>query len=207
MVQPTVYVIDDDSAVVNSLVNLVKTIDLNVVAFHSAGEFLEAFNPAGPSCLVLDVRMPAMSGLELQSELEARGVNLPIIMITGHGDVRMAVEAMKNGAVDFLEKPFRMQELCDVIQRAMRLAEENWRASRQRESVDRQIGQLTPAERAVLELVVAGRTNKMMADELGLSVRAIEDRRARMMKKLGVTSRAELLRLVGTADLSPASVG
>lgn len=195
----TVHIVDDDPAVLRALSELVEMVDLRAECYTSGDEFLKAYEPAGPACLVLDVRMPGMSGLELQKELLKTGITLPIIMITGHGEVRMAVEAMSAGAFNFLEKPFRSQELCDNIQKAIRLDEEKWRRHRQREQTDRRIGNLTPAERSVMELVVAGKTNKMIAEELGLSVRAIEDRRARMMKKLGVKSRAELLELAATA--------
>jgi FixJ family two-component response regulator len=192
----TVYIVDDDAAILHAVTELVELIDLDPRPFHSADEFLKAYRPTGPGCLVLDVRMPGMSGLELQRQLAAAGKPLPTIVITGHGDVRMAVEAMKLGALEFLEKPFRTQELCDNIQRAVRLDGQKWQSQKQRENADRRIQDLTPAERLVMELVAAGKTNKMIAEELGLSVRAIEDRRARMMKKLGVENRAQLIELV-----------
>jgi len=173
---------------------------LNVESYTSANDFLAAFQRTGPACLVLDIRMPGMSGLELQRELLRSGNELPTIMITGHGDIRMAVEAMKAGAVEFLEKPFRMQELCDSIQRAARLDEERWQRRKEREKVDHRLDDLTSAERNVMGLVVLGKTNKAIAEELGLSVRAIEDRRARMMRKLGVKTRAELLELATVAS-------
>jgi RNA polymerase sigma factor (sigma-70 family) len=190
--EPTVFIVDDDPSIIKVIAQLVQLVGLNVRCCTSAKEFLDVFEPTGPGCLVLDVRMPGMSGLELQRELAASGRTLPVIVITGHADVRMAVEAMKLGAVEFLEKPFRAQELCDSIQTAVRLDEDNWRRREQRVEAERQIEGLTPAERRVLELVVAGKTNKMIAEELDLSVRAVEDRRARMMKKLGARSRAEL---------------
>jgi len=198
--KPTVYIVDDDPDVNRAIAQLVKLIDLNVESYMSADEFLQSFQPNGPGCLVLDVRMPGMSGLELQKELLRRGSELPTIVITGFGDIRMAVEAMKAGAVEFLEKPFRMQELCDSIQKAARLDEQRWQRQQQRQQADHRIGDLTPAERNVMELVVLGKTNKMIAEELGLSVRAIEDRRARMMRKLGVKTRAELLELATVAS-------
>jgi two-component system, LuxR family, response regulator FixJ len=196
--QPTVFVVDDDPAINQAVAELVELIGLNASTYTSAIDFLEQFEPAGPACLVLDIRMPGMSGLELQRKLAETEKNLPIVVITGHADVRMAVEAMKLGAVEFLEKPFRAQELCDSIQKAIRLDEENWRRRSQQERAERTYQRLTSAERQVMELVVAGKTNKMMAEQLGLSIRAIEDRRARMMRKLGVESRAELLELVRT---------
>jgi len=200
--EPKVFVIDDDPAIIKAVTELVDMIDLKAESYSSADEFLKNCRPTGPACLVLDVRMPGMSGLELQQELTKAGITLPIIMITGHGEVRMAVEAMSAGAFNFLEKPFRTQELCDNIQRAIRLDMERWRRQEEKEKSDRRIGNLTPAERKVMDLVVAGKTNRMIAEELGLSVRAIEDRRARMMKKLQVKTRAELLALASATGLS-----
>jgi FixJ family two-component response regulator len=146
--------------------------------------------------------MPDMSGLELQKQMAAAGITLPTVIISGHSDVRTAVEAMKLGAIEFLEKPFRIQELCDNIQRAIRLDEEKWRVRELKNKVDRRMENLTPAERGVMDLVVAGKTNKMIAADLDLSIRAVEDRRARMMKKLRVKSRAELLELVMAAQFN-----
>ena len=197
---PVVFIVDDDPAVVRALTELIELIDLKVEAYQSADDFLRAYQPSGPGCLVLDVRMPGMSGLELQQELLRANISLPIIMITGHGDIRMAVEAMSAGAFNFLEKPFRTQELCDNIQKAMRLDADCWKRREQQAESNRRISKLTPAEVEVMQLVVLGKTNKMMADELGLSVRAVEDRRGRMMRNLGIKSRAELMELAATAD-------
>lgn len=193
--EPTVYIVDDDAAIIKALSELVELIHLRAESYRSAAEFLDAYEPACPGCLVLDVRMPGMSGLELQKRLLQSKISLPIIMITGHGDVRMAVEAMNAGAFNFLEKPFRTQELCDNIQEAVGLDIQRWRSRQEQADSDRRIARLTPAERTVMDLVVAGKTNKMIAAHLGLSVRAVEDRRARMMRKLEVTSRSELLEL------------
>jgi FixJ family two-component response regulator len=193
--EPTVFLVDDDPAIIASLRELVGLLGLHCCCCRSAAEFLEAYRPTGPGCLVLDIRMPGMSGLELQKELTARGIALPTIIITGFGDVRIAVEAMKAGAGEFLEKPFRTQELCDHIQKAIKLDVANWQQRQQRAEVQRQLSALTRAEKQVLALIVAGKTNRLMATELNLSVRTIEDRRARMMRKLGVKSRAELIGL------------
>lgn len=198
--EPNVFVVDDDPAMVEAVMELVDLIDLKGKPYYSADQFLEEFEPTGPACLVLDVRMPGMSGMELQQELAKTGKTLPIVMITGHGDIRMAVEAMKAGATEFLEKPFRSQELCDAIQRAVRSECDNWHRRQQRKNVDCRFEGLTSAEREVMELVVAGKTNKMIAEQLGLSVRAVEDRRARMMKKLRLSNRAELMELVAAAE-------
>lgn len=198
--KPTVYVVDDDPAILGALTDLIELIDLRPETYDSAAAFLEAYEPRGPACLVLDIRMPGMSGLELQKKLNDSGATLPIIVITGHGDIRMAVEAMSAGAFNFLEKPFRTQELCDNIQDAVRLDEEAWGKRQQRQEADKRISSLTAAERTVMDQVVAGKTNKMIAEELGLSVRAIEDRRARMMRKLRVRSRADLLELASAGS-------
>ena len=156
--KPTVYLVDDDPAILRVLAELVELIELKAECYRSANEFLKTYKPTGPACLVLDVRMPGMSGLELQKELVKSDITLPIIMITGHGDVRMAVEAMSAGALNLLEKPFRTQELCDNIQQAIRIAEERWQHRRQREEFNSLMADLTPAEREVLDLVLAGKT-------------------------------------------------
>ncbi len=196
--EPTVFLVDDDPMIVAALKELVGLLGLNCASYRSAAEFLESYRPTGPGCLVLDVRMPGMSGLELQKELTARGIDLPTIIITGFADVRIAVEAMKAGAVEFLEKPFRTQELCDHIQRAVKLDVANWQQRQERAKVQRHLSALTRAEKQVLALILAGKTNRLMAGELDLSVRTIEDRRARLMRKLGVRSRAELIELMRT---------
>lgn len=199
--EATVFVVDDDPSIVAAITGLVDLIDLKSVSYLSARAFLAAYESTGPACLVLDIRMPGMSGLELQRHLIAKGIEIPIIVITGHGDIRMAVEAMKAGALEFLEKPFRMQELCDSVQRAVQLDSERWQLRQKRENAEERVARLTSAEREVMYCVVAGKTNKMIAAELGLSIRAIEDRRARMMKKLQVANRVELLDLaVSAAD-------
>ncbi len=200
--KPVVYVVDDDPAILRVIAELVEMIDLQVETFISADEFLDTYKPAGPGCLVLDVRMPGMSGLELQRTLADKDIHTPIIMITAHGDIRMAVEAMSAGAFNFLEKPFRVQELCDNIHKAIRVDHKRWQQQQQREGVTRRIDNLTPAEREVMDHVVAGKTNKTIAGELGISVRAVEDRRARMMKHLGVSTRAELMELASVAGTS-----
>ena len=194
--EATVYIVDDDPAVIRLVTELSCAIGLGAQSWCSAEAFLAAYTPAGPGCLVLDVRMPGMSGLQLQKELGQRGATLPIILITGHADVRMAVEAMKSGAFEFLEKPFRTQDLCDKIQDAVRWDKENWQRRKDREIAESLISGLTPAERQVMELVAAGKTNKEIAAELDLSIRAVEDRRARMMRRLQVKSRAEFLKLL-----------
>ncbi len=197
--QPVVYVVDDDPAVIRLLAELVKALELNVAAYESAEGFLEGYQASGPGCLVLDVRVPGMSGMELQRQLAAAGSTLPIVFITGHADVRMAVDAMERGAFGFLEKPFRPQELCEKIQSAIRLDVETWRQREEQESAAARLAPLTPAERKVAQRVVVGETNKMIAQELGLSTRTVEAHRARLMGKLGMKSRTELVRLMAAA--------
>jgi two-component system, LuxR family, response regulator FixJ len=194
--EATVFIVDDDPAVTNLVTELAGAVGLRAQAWLSADAFLAAYKPSGPGCLVLDVRMPGMSGLQLQKELSQQGATLPVILITGHADVRMAVEAMKAGALEFFEKPFRTQDLCDKIQEAVKLDQENWQRRKERENAESRIGSLTPAERQVMELVADGKTNKEIAAELDLSLRAVEDRRARMMKRLRGKSRADLLKLL-----------
>jgi FixJ family two-component response regulator len=193
--EPVVYLVDDDPAVIRLLVELVKAIGLNVEAYQSAEAFLEAYQASGPGCLVLDVRVPGMSGMELQRQLTSAGSTLPIVFVTGHADVRMAVEAMERGAFGFLEKPFRPQELCDKIQSAVRLDVEAWRCREEQGSAAGRLAQLTPAERKVADGLITGKTNKMIAQELGLSIRTVEAQRARLMERLGIRSRTELARL------------
>ena len=193
---PIVFIVDDDEAVRNSLRLLVKSVGLSATALVSAQEFLASYDPLQPGCLVLDVRMPGMSGLELQQQLNLRGAVIPVIFITGHGDVPMAVAAMQQGAFDFLQKPFRDQDLMDRIQRAL----ENDRANRaelgERSLIREHHETLTPREREVLALVTSGKANKVMAADLGLSQRTIEIHRARVMEKMGASSLAHLVRMV-----------
>jgi two-component system response regulator TtrR len=199
-VPPVVYVVDDDPAVIRLLLELLKGIELDCKAYQSAEEFLETYQDSGPGCLVLDVRVPGMSGLELQKQLTAAGSTLPIIFITGHADVRMAVEAMERGAFGFLEKPFRIQELCEKIQNAVRLDVEAWRRRKEQEIAAARLAQLTPAERKVADRVIGGKTNKMIAQELGLSTRTVEAHRARLMQRLGIKSRTEFIMQMGVAS-------
>ncbi len=197
---PMVFIVDDDEAVRNSLRLLVKSVGLTAMALPSAQDFLTSYNPQQPGCLVLDVRMPGMSGLELQQQLNQRGAVIPVIFITGHGDIPMAVEAMQQGAFDFLQKPFRDQDLIDRIQRAL----ERDRTSRedlgQRNRIRQRRDSLTPREREVLALVTSGNANKVMAADLGLSQRTIEIHRARVMEKMGASSVAQLVRMVMDLD-------
>jgi two-component system response regulator FixJ len=197
---PVVFIVDDDEAVRNSLRLLLKSVGLAAAALPSAREFLDTYTPAQPGCLVLDVRMPGMSGLDLQQLLNLQGAVIPVIFITGHGDIPMAVEAMQAGAFDFLQKPFRDQQLIDCIQRAL----EKDRASRaelnERSRIHERRESLTPREREVLTLVTSGKPNKVMATDLGVSQRTVEIHRARVMEKMGASSLAQLVRMVLDLD-------
>jgi two-component system response regulator FixJ len=197
---PTVFIVDDDEAVRSSLRLLLKSVGLAPTALASAREFLDEYDPAQPGCLVLDVRMPDMSGLELQEKLNLQGAVIPVIFITGHGDVPMAVEAMRAGACDFLQKPFRDQDLIDRIQRALQKDQANRAALNERSLIRERSETLTPREREVLALVASGKPNKVMAAELGVSQRTIEIHRGRVMEKMGAASLAQLVRMVMDLD-------
>ncbi len=197
--QPIVFVVDDDDAVRNSLRLLLKSASLSTTAFASAQEVLAGWTADQPGCLVLDVRMPGMSGLELQEELNRRGAIIPVIFISGHADVPMAVEAIQHGAFDFLQKPFSDQDLIDRIQRALAADAGNRQALSQLDELRKRYASLTPREQEVLVLVTDGRANKVMAGDLGLSQRTIEIHRARVMEKMGARSVAQLVRM--TLDL------
>jgi two-component system, LuxR family, response regulator FixJ len=201
---PTVFVVDDDNAVRNSLRLLLKSVGLASQPLGSAAEFLETYRPSQPGCLVLDVRMPGMSGLELQRELNLRGATIPVIFITGHGDIPMAVDAMQQGAFDFLAKPFRDQELIDRVQRALAKDATTRAALRERERIRERLDSLTPREREVLSLMTQGKPNKIMAHELGVSQRTVEIHRARVMEKSGAGSLAQLVRMVMDQELEKA---
>lgn len=196
----TVFVVDDDDAVRTSLRLLLKSVGLPVETYASAQEFLDAYDADRAGCLVLDIRMPGMSGLELQQKLNELHAILPIVFITGHGDVPMAVEAMQHGAVDFIQKPFRDQDLIDRINQALEKDWENRDGLRERDAIRRRIGQLTPREREVLELVTKGKANKVIAGDLDVSQRTVEIHRARVMEKMGASSLAHLVRMVIEAE-------
>jgi FixJ family two-component response regulator len=196
--EQTVFVVDDDAAVGRALVSAGKVIGHPVRAFATAAEFLAAYS-GEPGCLVLDIRMPGMSGTELQRHLADTGTDIPIVMISGHADVRTAVEAMTLGAVTLLEKPFRLEDLLEHVSVAL-ARDTQRRAARERTaSASAKLAALTAKEREVLDLIAAGKSNRDMADRLGLSVRAVEDRRARLMKRVSANSVAELVKLLAEA--------
>ena len=193
--KPTVYIVDDDDGMRRALGILMTTVGYQPAAFAGPREFLAKYDPGQPACLVLDVRMPEMSGLEVQQQLNRNGSMLPVILVSGHGDIPMAVQAMKDGAFDFLQKPFRDQELLDRINAALKLDAEN------RASVDRladlkqRADSLTPREREVMAMVVDGKANKVIAIDLGLSERTVEIHRANVMEKMGARSVAHLVKM------------
>jgi two-component system response regulator FixJ len=190
---PVVFVIDDDAAVRSSLALLLKSMSLTVATFESATEFLQKLQPDACGCLVLDIRMPGMSGIELQQQLKQRGYPLPIIFITGHGDVSMAVHAMREGAIDFIEKPFRDQELLDRIYQALEVDRARRRADDEAVHIRERFAGLTPREHEVMLRIARGQANKVIAIELGLSERTVEIHRAKVMHKTGARSLAELV--------------
>jgi len=196
-----VHVVDDDPALRRSLRFLLESVDWQVRLHASAEEFLAAFEPpARPCCLLLDIRMPAMSGLELQQVLHARGIAIPIVFMTGHADVSMAVQAMKSGAADFIEKPFKDQAVLDAVAAAMRLSAEALQEQRVRSDAARLLAALSPREQEVARLVALGQPNKIVAAHLGISEKTVHIHRQHVMEKAGVSSAAELARLMLRAD-------
>ncbi len=195
MREPTVYVVDDDQAVRDSLGLLLRSMGLKARLFESGQAFLDAFDREWCGCLVLDIRMPGMSGMELHQQLRDIHNTLPVIFVTGHGDVPMAVEAMHNGAFDFIQKPFRDQELLDRINQALSWDAEHRSEEDLRRQVQERFTTLTPREREVMEWVVRGLANKVIAMDLELSQRTVEIHRARVMEKMHARSLADLVRM------------
>src|SRR5271169_3803973 len=192
---PTIYVVDDDDGMRRALDILLSTVGYKTAVFSRPTEFLAQFNADAPGCLVLDIRMPEMSGLEVQQQLNRMGSMMPVIFITGHGDVPMAVQAMKEGAFEFIQKPFRDQDLLDRINHALKQDAENRSVEARRAEVLHRRESLTPRERQVMDLVVEGAANKVIAIDLNLSERTVEIHRAKVMEKMGARSVAHLVRL------------
>jgi FixJ family two-component response regulator len=192
---PTVFVVDDDDGMRRALSLLLNTVGYKTSAFANPKEFLAQLKPETSGCLVLDIRMPGMSGLELQQQLNRAGCMLPVIFITGHGDVPMAVQAMKEGAFEFIQKPFRDQDLLDCVNHALQQDKESRATLSRRADVLRRLDSLTPRERQVMDMVVDGAANKVIAIDLTLSERTVEIHRAKVMEKMGARSVAHLVKL------------
>lgn len=192
----TVFVVDDDQAMRNSLKWLIESVGVHVESYASADEFLAHFQGGRRGCLVLDVRMPGMSGLDLQEHLVEHKIDIPVVIITGHGDVPMAVRAMKHGAIDFIEKPFNDEVLLDAIRRALALEEQQRSHQSEHRMIKERLSHLTPREQEVMIMVTEGASNKEIANQLGVSAKTIEAHRARVMEKMQAGSLAELVRMV-----------
>ena len=193
--QPTVFIVDDDPAIRFAMQALMDSVNIEHEIYASGDEFLKNVDDHRAGCLVLDIRMPGLGGLELQEELIKRGSTLPIIFITGHGDVPMAVDAMQKGAVDFIQKPFRDQDLLDRIREAIKTDQERREEQQRHAEVAERLGRLTNREREVFDLVVTGKPNKVIAYELGVSQRTVEIHRARVMEKMQARSLADLVKM------------
>jgi FixJ family two-component response regulator len=198
---PTVFVVDDDEPVRDAIAMLLDTVELPYETFASAQDFLAAYEKGRTGCLVLDIRMPGMSGLELQEHLRRLHAPIPIVFITGHGDIPMAVEAMKRGAVDFIRKPFRDQELLDRIQEALSQDRDQRAAHQNLEEIRSRVASLTPRELEVFQRVADGQANKVVAIELGISERTVEIHRSQVMQKTRARTLADLVRMKMSLDL------
>jgi FixJ family two-component response regulator len=197
---PVVCIVDDDEAVRETLQQLVESIDIRVKTYASPQHYLDFGDPNLAGCLVLDIRMPGMSGLELHETLISQGCTLPVIIITGYGDVSSAVRAMRQGAVDFLEKPFHNQILLDLIQHCIQRDAQNRQAEAARHEVCNNLSKLTPREREVLDLVVSGKSNKETARSLDISPKTVEVHRSRVMEKMEATSLPKLVQMMGALE-------
>ncbi|MBI2586683.1 MAG: response regulator transcription factor [Rhodospirillales bacterium] len=198
--EKTVYVVDDNAAVRRFLSGLIRSVGLRVETYATAQEFLDAYEAGSPGCLLLDIRMPGMSGLELQAELERREIDLPVIILTGHGDVKVAVHAMKAGAIDFIEKPFNNELLLHGLQKAIADSLRSGGARLRRQEILQRVETLTNRERQVLDIVAAGETNKGVARRLGISEKTVEIHRAKVMEKMQAKSLAELVKMAAVLE-------
>jgi two-component system response regulator TtrR len=195
-VRPTVYVVDDDEAIRTLWRWLMESNGMEVRTFASAAEFIAGYVPSEPACLVLDLRLPGMSGLELQEYLKERGIEVPIVFVSGHGDVPSAVHALKGGAVDFIQKPFGYKEVVQIIRRAIERDAQSREKRARRSEYEERLATLTDREREVMRRVADGKLNKVIADELGISVKTVEFHRAKVMEKMGADSVAALVQLM-----------
>jgi len=199
---PVVFVVDDDPSVRSSLKFLMSSVGLQVEGFESADALLKRNPPDAPSCLVLDVRLRGLSGLDFQRELAARNCHMPIIFITGHGDIPMSVRAMKAGAVEFLTKPFRDQDLLDAVRIALEKDRERRERNREVSDLKERFNSLTPREQEVMSMVVSGKLNKQIADQLGTAENTVKVHRSRVMEKMHAQSVAELVKMIGKLESS-----
>ncbi|MDF1692433.1 MAG: response regulator transcription factor [Zhongshania sp.] len=199
-VEATVYLVEDDDAVRDSLQMVLESVGHTVASYSRADTFLDDYSVDMAGCLVLDIRMPGMNGMELQRQLNTRNSILPIIFVTGHGDVPMAVDAMQRGAVDFVQKPYREEELLGKIQQAIAADVENRADLEEKHKIRAKLTDLTPRETQVMELMIEGKANKVIAYDLDISQRTVEIHRARVMEKMGVRSLAHLVRMVMAAE-------
>lgn len=200
--QPNVFVVDDDQAMRSSLKWLIESVGMRVETYATADEFIQNYYPGRAGCLLLDVRMPGMSGLELQEHFLKHQINIPIIIITGHGDVPMAVRAMKSGAVDFIEKPFNDELLLESIRNALALDTEQRKTQAERAEIATRLANLTPREHEVMEMVTAGKANKEIAQALGVSAKTVEAHRSRVMEKMQADSLADLVKMAVAANIN-----
>ncbi|WP_233830153.1 response regulator transcription factor [Paraburkholderia sp. ZP32-5] len=191
---PVVYIVDDDNGMRTSLAWLLESVGVKSEGFASASDFLRAFDPDIPACLVLDVRMPETGGFDVQTELNRRGATLPTIFVSGHGDIPMSVRALQNGAIDFVEKPYNSQQMLDRVQRAMKLATQRHAADQKRRDLRKRLNSLTARENEVLRGVIDGKGSKRIAADLDISVKTVDVHRASIKDKLGVASIATLVR-------------
>lgn len=203
--EATVYLVEDDDAVRDSLQMVLESVGHKVVAYSRGDAFLEDFSTDMAGCMVLDIRMPGMNGMELQRQLNSRNSILPIIFVTGHGDVPMAVEAMQKGAVDFVQKPYREEELLGKIQQAIAADAESRAELAEKHKIVERLQELTPREKQVMDLMIEGKANKVIAFDLDISQRTVEIHRARVMEKMGVRSLAHLVRMVMAVDENSSS--
>ena len=201
--QPIVFVVDDDASMRQALARLLQSVQLRVEVFASPQEFLQSERPNVPSCLVLDVRLPGLSGLDFQAELAKADVRIPIVFITGHGDIPMSVRAMKAGAVDFLAKPFRDQDLLDAVTTAIQSDQKRREHENAMTDLRAHFSSLTPREREIMALVASGLMSKQIAAEVGLSEITVKVHRSHLMKKMGARSVADLVRMAEALGVTP----
>lgn len=193
--RPVVFVVDDDESIRTLWRWLMESNGIGIEVFANAAEFIEAYRDEGPGCLVLDLRMPGMSGLELQHHLKEQGIQIPVVFVSGHGDIATAVRAIKEGAIDFVQKPFRYLEVLAIIKKALKRDEDAREKRLRRSLVAGRLAQLTDRERQVLQCVIDGKSNKVIASDLDISMKTVEFHRARLMEKMGAGSVAELVHI------------